>query len=97
MKQSKSLIKTRRLLYWAYQVSFIIKYCVNVSSNNGVHNSFHGINLQVSRGLRHLAEQGILHRDIALRNILLTNNDVVKVRHDDGDDHDDDDHHPLQQ
>ena len=44
---------------------------------------------QVSRGLRHLAEQGILHRDIALRNILLTNNDVVKVRHDDGDDHDD--------
>ena len=34
---------------------------------------------QVSRGLRHLAEQGILHRDVALRNILLTNNDVVKV------------------
>ena len=33
----------------------------------------------MSRGLRHLAEQGILHRDIALRNILLTNNDVVKV------------------
>ena len=36
-------------------------------------------NIKVSRGLRHLAEQGILHRDIALRNILLTNNDVVKV------------------
>jgi len=52
VKQSKSLIKTRRLLYWAYQVS---------------------------RGLRHLAEQGILHRDVALRNILLTNNDVVKI------------------
>jgi len=52
VKQSKSLIKTRRLLYWSYQVS---------------------------RGLRHLAEQGILHRDIALRNILLTNNDVVKI------------------
>ena len=34
---------------------------------------------EVSRGLKHLAEQGILHRDIALRNILLTNNDVVKV------------------
>ena len=69
------------------------KWNVNV---NGVHNSTHGINLQVSRGLRHLAEQGILHRDIALRNILLTNNDVVKVRHDDGDDHDDHDHHLLQ-
>ena len=74
------------------------KWNVNV---NGVHISFDGINLQVSRGLRHLAEQGILHRDIALRNILLTNNDVVKVRHDDGDDHDDHggddhDHHLLQ-
>ena len=34
---------------------------------------------EVSRGLKHLAEQGILHRDVALRNILLTSNDVVKV------------------
>ena len=35
---------------------------------------------EVSRGLKHLAEQGILHRDVALRNILLTSNDVVKVK-----------------
>ena len=34
---------------------------------------------QVSSGLHHLGEEGIIHRDIALRNILLTSNDVVKI------------------
>ena len=50
--QSKSLIKTRRLLYWSYQVS---------------------------KGMKYLADLGIIHRDVALRNMLLTNNDVVKI------------------
>jgi len=50
--QSKSLIKTRRLLYWSYQIS---------------------------KGLKYLSDLGIIHRDIALRNMLLTNNDVVKI------------------
>lgn len=31
------------------------------------------------QGLNYLADIGIIHRDVALRNILLTNNDVVKV------------------
>lgn len=34
---------------------------------------------QVASGLTHLGEEGIIHRDIALRNILLTSNDVVKI------------------
>lgn len=50
--QSKTLIKTRRLLYWSYQIS---------------------------KGLKYLSDVGIVHRDIALRNMLLTNNDVVKI------------------
>ena len=50
--QSKSIIKTRRLLYWSYQIS---------------------------KGLKYLSDLGIIHRDIALRNMLLTNNDVVKI------------------
>ena len=50
--QNKSLIKTRRLLYWSYQVS---------------------------KGMKYLADLGIIHRDVALRNMLLTNNDVVKI------------------
>jgi len=50
--QSKSLIKTRRLLYWSYQIS---------------------------KGLKYLSDLSIIHRDIALRNMLLTNNDVVKI------------------
>ena len=52
VRQSKSLIKTRRLLYWSYQVS---------------------------KGMKYLADLGIIHRDVALRNMLLTNNDVVKI------------------
>jgi len=50
--QSKSLIKTRRLLYWSYQIS---------------------------KGMKYLSDLGIIHRDVALRNMLLTNNDVVKI------------------
>jgi len=49
---SKSLIKTRRILYWSYQIS---------------------------KGMKYLSDLGIIHRDIALRNMLLTNNDVVKI------------------
>ena len=52
MPGNKSLIKTRRLLYWSYQIS---------------------------RGMKHLGDLGIIHRDVALRNMLLTNNDVVKI------------------
>jgi len=52
LMQSKSLIKTRRLLYWSYQIS---------------------------KGLKYLSDLGIIHRDVALRNMLLTNNDVVKI------------------
>ena len=52
LMQSKSLIKTRRLLYWSYQVS---------------------------KGMKYLADLGIIHRDVAMRNMLLTNNDVVKI------------------
>jgi len=50
--ENRSLIKTRRLLYWSYQIS---------------------------KGLKFLSDIGIVHRDIALRNMLLTNNDVVKI------------------
>jgi len=52
VKMSKSLVSTRRLLYWSYQMS---------------------------RGLRYLAEVGVIHRDVALRNMLLTNNDIIKI------------------
>ena len=31
------------------------------------------------QGLNYLADIGIIHRDVALRNMLLTNNDVVKI------------------
>ena len=34
---------------------------------------------QASLGLRYLAKQGIIHRDVALRNILLTSKDVIKI------------------
>ena len=34
---------------------------------------------QASQGLKHLADEGIIHRDIALRNILLTSNDMIKI------------------
>ena len=29
--------------------------------------------------MKYLADLGIIHRDVALRNMLLTNNDVVKI------------------
>ena len=34
---------------------------------------------QVAKGMKYLADLGIIHRDVALRNMLLTNNDVVKI------------------
>ena len=34
---------------------------------------------QASLGLKHLADQGIIHRDVALRNILLTSKDIIKI------------------
>lgn len=52
VKMSKCLIKTRRLLYWTYQVA---------------------------KGMKYLAEHGVIHRDLALRNILLTHNDIIKI------------------
>ena len=33
----------------------------------------------MAKGLKHLADLGVIHRDVALRNTLLTNNDVVKI------------------
>ena len=51
-ENSKSSLRTIRLLSWSYQVSL---------------------------GLKHLADKGIIHRDVALRNILLTSNDVIKI------------------
>ena len=50
--ESESLIKTRRLLDWSYQIS---------------------------KGLKYLSDIGIIHRDIALRNMLLANNNLVKL------------------
>ena len=34
---------------------------------------------QVCKGLAHLANQGVIHRDLALRNILLTSKDQLKI------------------
>lgn len=31
------------------------------------------------QGMKYLSDLGVIHRDIALRNMLLTNNDVVKI------------------
>ena len=50
--KNKCLIKTRRLLYWSYQIA---------------------------EGMKFLSDNGIIHRDIALRNMLLTNSDIVKI------------------
>ena len=35
--------------------------------------------IQAARGVQHLSQLGVLHRGLALRHLLLTNNDVVKV------------------
>ena len=38
-----------------------------------------GWSKDVGEGLKYLTDEGVIHRDVALRNILLTNNDKVKI------------------